>query len=60
VFQPSADELAPHQVLRVELRNAKEEPVQCGTMELPDSLGMVVDFPLESCNQGHDADLKVK
>jgi hypothetical protein len=60
VFQPSADELAAHQVLRVELRNTKEEPVQCGTMELPDSSGMMVDFPLESCNQGHDAALKVK
>jgi hypothetical protein len=50
VFEPSADELAPHQVLRVELRNKKEEPVQCGTMELPDSSGMMVDFPLESCH----------
>jgi len=50
----SADELAPHQVLRVELRNQAKEPIQCGTMELPESSGIVVDFPLEPCHQSHD------
>lgn len=49
VFDPSADELAPHQVLRVELRNARNEPVQCGTMELPESSGTMVDFPMAPC-----------
>jgi len=49
-FDPSADELAPHQVLRVELRNKENTPVQCGTMELPESAGMIVDFPLEPCH----------
>lgn len=49
-FNPSADELAPHQVLRVELWNKENTPVQCGTMELPESAGMIVDFPLEPCH----------
>lgn len=50
----SADELAPHQVLRIELRNGANEPIQCGTMELPGSSGIVVDFALEPC-PSHDA-----
>jgi hypothetical protein len=49
LLDASADELAPHQVLRIELRNQANEPVQCGTMELPESSGIIVDFPLEAC-----------
>jgi hypothetical protein len=49
VLDASADELAPHQVLRIELRNQANEPIQCGTMELPESSGIIVDFPLEGC-----------
>jgi hypothetical protein len=49
-FDPSADELAPHEVLRVELWNKENTPVQCGTTELPESAGMIVDFPLEPCH----------
>lgn len=49
ILEPSADELAPHQMLRVELRNKANEPIQCGTMELPETSGIIVDFPLELC-----------
>jgi hypothetical protein len=49
MVEASADELAPHQMLRVELRNKVKEPIQCGTMELPEASGMIVDFPLEPC-----------
>ena len=45
----SAEELTPHQELRAELRNQANEPIQCGTRELPESAGIVVDFPLEPC-----------
>jgi hypothetical protein len=48
-LDPSAEELTPHQVLRAELRNQSNEPIQCGTLELPESAGIVIDFPLEPC-----------
>ena len=54
----SVEELAPHQSLRVELRNKANESVQCGTMELPESAGTagtIVDFPLEPCHSAGDA-----
>lgn len=54
-LDPSAEELVPHQLLRVELRNQANEPVQCGTMELPASAGLVVDFPLDPCPHSRDA-----
>jgi hypothetical protein len=49
-LDPSAEELTPHQSLRVELRNKANEPIQCSTMELPESAGIIVDFPLELCH----------
>src|SRR5438128_916474 len=55
ILEASADELAPHQMLRVELRNKANEPIQCGTMELPESSGIIVDFPLEPCQQSRNA-----
>jgi hypothetical protein len=55
VLDASADELAPHQMLRIELRNQANEPIQCGTMELPESLGTIVDFPLEACRPSSNA-----
>jgi hypothetical protein len=55
ILEASADELAPHQMLRVELRNKANEPIQCGTMELPEASGMIVDFPLEPCQPSHNA-----
>jgi hypothetical protein len=48
-FDRSAEEVQPHQVLRVELRNSGEEPVQCGSMELPETAETIVDFPLTPC-----------
>lgn len=64
MLEASADELAPHQMLRVELRNKGKEPIQCGTMELPETSGMIVDFPLEPCqpsrNAAEPSQLKVK
>jgi len=51
----SVEELASHQSMRVELRNKTNEPVQCGAMELPESAGIIVDFPLEPCPPAGDA-----
>lgn len=47
----SAEELAPHQSLRVELRNKTGEAIQCGAMELPANSGNLVDLPLGPCQK---------
>jgi hypothetical protein len=51
----SAEELTPKQTLRIELRNQATEPIQCGIMDLPETVGMMVDFPLEPCRPSRKA-----
>lgn len=49
ILDASAEELTPKQTLRIELRNQANEPIQCGTMDLPETVGLMVDFPLDPC-----------
>ena len=50
----SAAELTARQALRIELRNQANQPIQCGTMGLPETAGALVDFPLAPCDPSRD------
>jgi len=54
----AAEELAPKQELRIELRNQANEPIQCGAMTLPETAEIMVDFPLELCHPPLHAEAK--
>jgi hypothetical protein len=56
-LKPGAAELAPKDKLTIQLQTANGLNVDCGSIELPDTSGSIVDLPLNQCaapGGGHD------